>query len=99
MEAFLPGRCLAGVATATLASDVPQAFLHFARATRFQQACMQLIAWTLPSEERRLLRGTFLKMDSRYTGAIQFSQLNQFLEENFCMTKADCAAVCEALTV
>jgi len=91
-------RRLDGSAPALATSDVAMAFVSFARATRFQQACMQLMAWTLPLEERRLLRHTFLKMDTLCKGALHLSQLDLLLEKRFGMTRVDRVAVCKALT-
>jgi len=81
------------------AHDVAQAFLSFARASKFQQACMQMMAWTLPLEERRRLRDTFLEMDTTHTGTIELSKLNQLLKEKYRMSKFDRAAVCKAVAV
>jgi len=81
------------------AGDVAGAFLSFARATRFQQACMQMMAWILPTDQRRLLRGTFLKMDIAHVGVLRFSQLDHLLEENYDMSKLDREAICKAMEV
>merc|ERR1711972_161383 len=89
-ETKTPGDCcLAGAVATSAASEVPEAFLSFARSSRFQQACMQLMAWTLPLEERRLLRDAFLTMDASYTGVLRSPLLDRLLEENYCMSKAD----------
>lgn len=95
----VPSHCLVGAAKSPATSDISEAFLSFARASRFQQACMQLMAWSLPLEERRLLRGAFLKMDTTYTGVLRFPQLDRLLKHNFHMRRGDRAAVCEALAV
>merc|ERR1711972_722715 len=58
---------------------------------------MQLMAWTLPLEERRLLGDAFLKMDTTYTGVLRLPQLDRLLEESYRMSEVDRAAVCEAL--
>jgi calcium-dependent protein kinase len=81
------------------ADDVAGAFLSFARATRFQQACMQMMAWTLPAEERRQLRDTFLEMDASRTGVIRFSELDQLLDERCGMSQLDRRSIREAMEV
>jgi len=79
-------------------SEVAEAFLSFSRASRFQQACMQMMAWVLPAKERRLLRGTFLKMDTARKGVFRLPQIDWLLEENS-VSKSDREAVRRALAV
>jgi len=81
------------------ASNVDRAFLSFARATRFQQACMQMMAWTLPLQERRLLRDTFLEMDTSHSGVLRLDQLDQLLGEKYGMPELNRQVICKAMAV
>jgi len=61
------------------AVQVCQAFSGFAKSTEFHKVCMQMMAWSLPLDERRKLRYTFLAMDKTCTGVLNLSELHDFL--------------------
>jgi len=90
---------LASNATILASGNIAESFLSFAEATRFQQACMQIMAWTLPAEERRLLRDIFLKMDTLHAGVLRFPELDKVFKETYHMSKLDRKAVHKALEV
>jgi calcium-dependent protein kinase len=76
---------------------VAAAFIGFARASRFEQACMQLMAWSLPLAERRELRSTFLELDTSFNGSLRSRQLDRSLRKTYLMGRADRRAVRKAL--
>jgi len=90
------GQCLASSAASLATSKLAWAAFSFARATRFQQACMRMIAWALPLEERRLLRGVFLELDTSHAGVVRLPQLRKILEEGKQTSELDLVAVMKA---
>jgi len=60
---------------------VAEAFMGFSMASRFQQACMEMMAWSLSQKERRQLRQHFLALDRSQCGVIRRKDLRQYLHE------------------
>jgi len=79
--------------------DVAASFVNFARATRFEQACMQMMAWSLCMTERRLLRDTYLELDTSRSGSLNFRQLSRTLRKKYNMSRADRKAVLKAMAL
>jgi len=94
-----PSHCIRTRPKALARSDVAGAFLSFASATRFQQACMQMMALTLPSEERRLLGDAFLDMDTSDVGVLRLPELDQLLKYEYSMSSLDRESVRKAMEV
>jgi len=75
--------CRASTAVDRVTAD---SLCKFGQASAFQRACLLMVAWSITSEEQGKLRGEFMKMNLGYSGAIQFWEFKQVLEEQFQIT-------------
>uniref|UniRef100_A0A7S2Q6P1 Calmodulin n=1 Tax=Zooxanthella nutricula TaxID=1333877 RepID=A0A7S2Q6P1_9DINO len=76
--------------------EVGQAFVRFAEASRFRQACMHMMAWStfsVPHEERTRYRHTFLALDTTHRGVVKLNDLRAFLERGGALPEDDLALV------
>jgi len=65
---------------AEINSDTLQALVDFSNASKFRQACMSLMAWSLTNEDRMELRESFLAMDKNKTGTITLGEFQETLK-------------------
>jgi len=77
--------------------EVRQAFIDFAKASKFHRVCMQMMAWSLPLDERRKLRYTFVALDKTCTGALALHEVRDFLLSGSSLDDDDVATVLHAL--
>jgi len=75
--------------TATIDSEVLRSMRRFSTASRFRRACLNMMAWSLTSEDRSHLQACFEKMDSNGDGKISLSELRTALERNFDVNSAE----------
>jgi len=76
--------------------EVRQAFIGFAKSTKFHKVCMQMMAWSLPLDERRKLRYTFVALDKTCTGVLKLHELQDFLLDSS-MNQDEVAMVLRAM--
>jgi calcium-dependent protein kinase len=61
----------------------------YARASHFRRACFSIMAWTMPQESRRTLRGKFLEFDVESKGVITLAQFKMALREKYKVDPAE----------
>lgn len=62
---------------------IARGFLCFARATRFQKACLRAMAWNTSSQERRQLRDAFLELSDAQGGTVCVSEIEAIVKKHF----------------
>lgn len=60
-----------------------EAFCQFSQASAFRRACLNVMAWSLNSEQRRSVRQAFIEMDKDNTGVIRLSEFKRVLEDMY----------------
>ncbi|CAJ1359790.1 unnamed protein product [Effrenium voratum] len=85
MKASVPG---------VRSTTVVTGFRNIARASRFQRACLQAMAWSLTLAERRRLRGAFIRLST--DGVIAREELQEYLSK-LSVGKEDFDAIMEFL--
>lgn len=62
---------------------IARGFLCFARATRFQRACLRAMAWNTSLQERRQLRDAFLELSDAQGGTVCVSEIGTIVKKHF----------------
>jgi len=84
-------------AEANLDQGVVDSLCHFANASRFRRACMQVMAWSLDTEERARVHRAFIAMDRSKTGCIKLHELKEILEDHFSISNEEALKIFEAM--
>merc|ERR1719183_1256503 len=53
-----------------------EALHKFSRTSRFRRCCMEMLAWSLPNEDRAKVRDCFLALDQSQQGTITLGELS-----------------------
>lgn len=77
--------------------DVVEALRQFGKASKFKQACMQMMAWSLSNEDRDKVRGYFIAMDASREGTITLTELKSILVDKFQVPNDETLAIFNAL--
>jgi len=75
------------------------ALCSFSQLSRFRRACMSLMAWSLSTTERQLVRDAFIEMDVHRTGAIKLDEFKNILMSRFEIEESQSQMIVEALAV
>lgn len=78
-------------------ANITNALRDFAKASKFRQCCLSMMAWSLPREDRAKVQQYFLSMDENKCGTITFSELGQVLIGRFQVSDAETLQVFDAL--
>jgi len=78
---FIQGR--ASMENGSVDSGVVEALVNFGKASAFRRACMEMMSWSLSTEERRSVREAFLAMDKDKTGVLKLWEFKKVLEDTF----------------
>lgn len=76
---------------------IAMGFLEFAQEPPLRRACLELLAWTLPREERSLLRDSFMAFDPSSFGVIKISAVLDIMRSELGTSSADLAVVEDVL--
>mmetsp|Transcript_54531 Transcript_54531/g.170388 ORF Transcript_54531/g.170388 Transcript_54531/m.170388 type:complete len:350 (-) Transcript_54531:165-1214(-) len=79
--------------TASIDPGVLRSMQRFSNASHFRRACLNMMAWSLTSEDRAQLRAEFVKMDTNEDGRISLNELRQALESNFSINSEEATAL------
>lgn len=66
--------------------EVAEALRQFSQASKFRRCCMEMLAWSLSSEERAKVRNSFLSLDANQQGTITLDELNNFMVHGLHLT-------------
>ncbi|CAK0824598.1 unnamed protein product [Prorocentrum cordatum] len=72
-----------------LDSSVVKALREFVQASKFRRCCLEMIAWTLSSEERAKVLRYFRMMDQNKQGTITLTELQTALKHKFKVDDAE----------
>mmetsp|Transcript_60882 Transcript_60882/g.137239 ORF Transcript_60882/g.137239 Transcript_60882/m.137239 type:complete len:563 (+) Transcript_60882:52-1740(+) len=67
-------------------SDLVASLRQFAEASQFRRTVLYAMAWSMTSQERRLLDDAFLEADSDHSGTISLGEFKQLLQHHFELT-------------
>jgi calcium-dependent protein kinase len=62
-----------------------QALVQFSHASKFRRCCMEMMAWSLPNEDRAKVRDCFLSLDENHQGTITLGELKHALKDKLHM--------------
>lgn len=80
-------------------AGVVNALVSFGKASAFRRACMEMMSWSLSTEERRSVREAFLAMDKDKSGVLQLWEFKKVLQETFHISDAESTSAFRALDV
>jgi calcium-dependent protein kinase len=66
--------------------EVAEALRQFSQASKFRRCCMEVLAWSLSSDERATVRNSFLSLDVNQQGTITLDELNNFMVHGLHLT-------------
>lgn len=82
---------------AEIDTGVVDAFRSYGQSSRFRRCCMEMLAWSLSTEERAQLRQYFIAMDTNQQGTITLSEFRQVLVDKFHIEDTEAREIFEAL--
>eukprot|EP00927_Polykrikos_kofoidii_P002438 TRINITY_DN10976_c0_g1_i1.p1 TRINITY_DN10976_c0_g1~~TRINITY_DN10976_c0_g1_i1.p1 ORF type:complete len:555 (+),score=120.75 TRINITY_DN10976_c0_g1_i1:182-1846(+) len=77
--------------------ETVDALCQFAKATKFRRACMSLMAWSLTTEERAMVREEFIRLDKTRKGTITLAELRTVLTDKFNVQDEETSNIFESL--
>lgn len=77
--------------------NIAESLKSYASKSKFRKACLQLMAWSLTTQERASVRDAFMQLDSSNTGKINLVQLKDILQDKFHMEEDETDKVFRAL--
>jgi len=83
--------------TSALGALTAGGFLSFTRATEFQRACLQVMAWSLSLAERRKLRDAFISVGANQDGIMKLDDIERLFRDEFKIASAQLASVMKGL--
>jgi calcium-dependent protein kinase len=66
--------------------EVAEALRQFSQASKFRRCCMEMLAWSLPNEERAKVRDTFLSLDANQQGTVTLGELQNVMVDKLHLT-------------
>jgi len=78
-------------------SSVADALREFGKTSKFRRSCLEIMAWSLTSEERAKVREDFLKMDVDKKGTISLKELENVIEASYDITDEEVKKIFNAL--
>merc|ERR1719453_1481208 len=79
---FLANRETMGC-TPAVDTGIVDSLRSFGNASRFRRCCMEMLAWSLTTEERAQIRQYFMSMDKNHQGTITLGEFRQVLVDKF----------------
>jgi calcium-dependent protein kinase len=76
---------------------VPEALRHFAKASKFRRCCLEMMAWSLTSEESAKVLEDFRSIDANCQGTITLAELRDVLVRKYKITDKEALEVFNAL--
>jgi len=73
------------------------ALRQFGQASKFRRCCLEMMAWSLSSEERAEVRQSFMAMDKTHSGTITLGELKTALESKFHVPDEEAKIIFSAL--
>lgn len=67
----------------TVHEETVHALIRFGKTSTMRRACLNVMAWSLTSEERAKVRDEFLRLDHQHTGSISLEDFRSVLEGRF----------------
>jgi len=81
----------------TVDSSVADGLIQFSQASKFRRHCLEMMAWSLTSEERAKVREDFLKMDEDKQGTISLQEMKKVIEASYDIADAEVKKIFDAL--
>jgi len=78
-------------------ADTVDALRQFGQASKFRRCCLEMMAWSLSSEERAEVRQSFIAMDKTRSGTITLGELKTALESKFQVPDEEAQIIFSAL--
>jgi len=82
---------------ASVDRGVAEAFVNFGHLSKFRRCCMELLAWSLSTEDRAKVHDQFLIMDTDGRGTITLAQLKATMAASLCMPDDEAERLCATL--
>lgn len=80
-------------------AGVVNALVSFGKASAFRRACMEMMSWSLTTEDRKAVRDAFLAIDKDNTGVVTLWEFKKVLEDNYHISEVDATHAFHALDV
>lgn len=94
-EAFILNRSAAS--KVKVDSSIVDALRQFSQASKFRRHCLEMMAWSLSTEERANVREHFLAMDTDKQGTVSLTELKKVIVDSYDIDDAEASAIFNAL--
>lgn len=78
-------------------TSIALALRNFGKASKFRRTCMEMMAWSLSSEERQQLKRDFVAIDKNMHGTITLGELKAVLVSKFTIKDEEIRMIFEAM--